>query len=56
MVSFCALMRVGVEAVPFFAGVVVVEKDEGETWSDETKTFISSLFLFSSAATGGWRW
>jgi len=56
MVSFCALMRAGV-APPFFAGVVVVvEKDEGEMWTDETKTFKSSFFLFSSAATGGWRW
>jgi len=50
-------MRAGVAAAPFFAGVVVVaEKDEGETWTDETKTFRSSLFLLSSAATGGWRW
>ena len=45
MVSFCALMRAGV-AAPFFAGVVVVaEKDEGETLTDETKTFKSSFFL-----------
>jgi len=44
MVSFCALMRAGVAVPPFFAGV---EKDEGETWSEETKNFKSS---FSSAA------
>ena len=50
-------MRAGVAAAPFFAGVVVVaEKVEGETWTDETKTFKSSLFLFSSAAIGGCRW
>jgi len=54
MVSFCALMRAGVAAAPFFAGVV--EKEEGETWTDEIKTFKSSFFLFSSAATGGCRW
>jgi len=48
MVSFCALMRAGV-AAPFFAGVVVVaEKDEDETWTDETKT--SNHPSFSSAA------
>ena len=53
MVSFCALMRAGV-AAPFFAGVVVIaEKDDGETWTDESKTF-KSFFLFNSAATGGW--
>jgi len=37
VVSFCALMRAGVAAAPFLAGVVVVEKDEGETWTDETR-------------------
>ena len=57
MVFFCALMRAGVAAVRFFTGVVVVvEKDEGEMWTDETMIFKSSFFLFSSAVTGGCRW